>query len=259
VVPVNISSGNVIHEADLVSSSTTLDLVARGISGTSPTATQGTVLPRDVQTLSPERGQAISGALRDALRELGIYARDLKTEEIIEYLIGRALYDDVPYKLDPGPTDNQVAANRLPYSPVLPTVDAYRKLFFKQETDDKGNPVSENGKPKLVAQDSAILRSFGEAWQAYSSDKGDDATPKGFRAYLEGKEKDDTKMATALDNLNQLRDLLTQIKSLGLTTTEFEVSRKVILSKVRPPNINEDSFMDVIYGPTSRSTGVALK
>jgi hypothetical protein len=252
VVPLNQATGDLVGESQLLSGATVLDLIAKGISGTSPQSTVGTVIPRDVQTLQPERGQAISGALRDALRELGIYARDLRTDEVIEYLIGRALYDDVPYKLDPGPTDMTVAANRLPFSPVLPTVDAYRKLFFKQEVDEKGKPVYENGKAKMVSQDSVILRALGEMWQKYSSDKGDEATAKGFRTYLEEHEKEEGKFAAALDYLNQLRDLLARIRSLGLTQTEFEVSQKVLLSKVRPQNIREEDFLEVITGPSSR-------
>ena len=85
-----------------------------------------------------------------------------------------------PYKLDPLLTDSQVASNRLPYSPVLPTVDAYRALFFKPELDANGNPVMENGKPKMVSQDQAILTLFGQTWQQYRTDKGDAATPEGF-------------------------------------------------------------------------------
>ena len=50
-----------------------------GTSGRSPSSIQGKRDPAcDVQTLQPEQGQEISGALRDALRELGIYARDLR-------------------------------------------------------------------------------------------------------------------------------------------------------------------------------------
>ncbi len=250
VIPLNATVA--VNEPRFLSNTTVLDIVAEGISGISPSSTQGTIIPRDVQTLQPERTQSISGALREALREIGIYARDLRTDEIIEYLIGRALYDDVPYKLDPGPTDNQVAANRLPYSPVLPTVNMYKQLFFKQAVDEYGKPITENGKPKLVSQDATIARSFGLAYQAYRTDKVDEATPQGFRAFLESKEKDENpNFATALNYLNQLRDLLNQIRNLGLTNNEYETSRKVLLSKVRPVNITEEDLLAAVFGPSS--------
>jgi filamentous hemagglutinin family protein len=257
IVPVNTPDGSVANEANFLFGTQVLDLVAKGTSGQPPSSLQGALIPREVQLITLERGTALTGALRDALRELGIYARDVRTDEILEYLIGRALYDDVPYKLDPSPTDNQVASNRLPYLPVLPTVDAYRELFFKPEVDDNGQPVMENGKPKLAPQDQVILTAFGQSWLAYKREKQDDATPTGFRGYLEAHEKDDPKFAAALDNLNQLRDLLVMIKRLGLTDTEFDVSQRVLLAKVRPANIREEDFLAVINGPTTRTGGAA--
>ena len=67
-----------------------LNQVASGIG--LPPQNQVNVVPRDVQTLEPEREEAISGALKDALLELGIYARDLRTDELIEYLVGTASF-----------------------------------------------------------------------------------------------------------------------------------------------------------------------
>ena len=145
-----------------------------------------------------------------------------------------------------------MAANRLPYAPVLPTVDAYRSLFLKPELDDKGNPVLDaNGKPKMVAQDTNIKNAFGQTWLAYTRDLKEKATPDGFRGYLESHAAADKKDATALTYLNQLRDLLNQIKNLGLTDTELDVSKKVLLAKVRPANIKEDDFVAAIMGPST--------
>ena len=68
---------------------------------------------------------------------------------------------------------------------------------------------------------------------------------------------DDARAAAALENLNQLRDLLAMIKTLGLTDTEYEVSRKVLLAKVRPANIREEDFSDVVTGPSTRAARAA--
>jgi len=100
--------------------------------------------------------------------------------KLIDYLIGRALYDDVPYKLTPSPEDNQVAANRLPYAPVLRRW-SLPEIIFKTELDDKGNPVlDEKGKPKTGA---AGLRRSATRWAGrglqYTGDEGDKATPRG--------------------------------------------------------------------------------
>jgi filamentous hemagglutinin family protein len=246
----------------LVSPTVVRDIAVDGVTRV-PQAASGSIIPRDVQTLQPERGQAISGALRDALRELGIYARDLRTDEIIEYLIGRALYDDVPYKLKVELSDNQVAANRLPFSPVLPTVDTYRKLFFKEVVAADGKPVMEDGKPKLEPQDEAIKTSFGQTWQRYRASLGEteeEPTAAKYRAYLEKNAGEDNACAAALANLSALHDLLTQIKSLGLTSNEFDVSRKVLLAKVRPLNMSLEALSEAVGGPAvAVANSTALK
>ncbi len=198
--------------------------------------------------MTPERGQTISGALKDALNELGIYARDLRTDEIIAYLVGRALYDDVPYKLDPDPTDNKIATNRLPYSPVLPMVEAYEKLFFKFETGP-------DGKKTKVPQDKAISNAIGLAWVAYSAQMKDKATGEHFRGYLEANAKNNPKFAIALEDINQLRDLLVQIKNLGLTDNEFNVAQSALVKRVRPANIKDADFMAAIMGPSTITHG----
>jgi hypothetical protein len=209
--------------------------------------------------LAPERNQAITGALKDALWELGIFARDLKTDELVEFLIGRSLYDDVPYKLNPSLQENQIASNRLPYSPVIPVVDAYRALFLKTEVDANGQPVLDaKGKPKSVALYSTIQNSFGQAWMMYLRQRKEAATPEGFRAFLESGEGADPKLAAALGYLDKLRDLLVQIRGLGLTDHEFEVSRKFLLARVRPQTVKFDDFSAAIMGPSSRATGKAM-
>ena len=227
-----------------------------------PPQNQVNVVPRDIQTLQPERAAAIAGALKDALQDLGIFARDMRNDELIEFLVGTALYDDVPYKLNPTPQDTVVAANRLPYAPVLPTVDAYERLFFKPELDANGKPIldanghlprDKNGKPKGTLQSTIILNTFGQTWGAYKIAMKDKATPDGFRAWLEANAGNNVKNAAALGYLDQLRDLLNQIHGLGLTDTEYNVSKTVLLAKVRPPSIKESDFVSAIMGPSTRA------
>ncbi|HVS70504.1 MAG TPA: filamentous hemagglutinin N-terminal domain-containing protein [Phycisphaerae bacterium] len=230
-----------------------LDIVAHGI-GNNPSSSQGSVIPRDVQALAPEQSETISGALLDSLHQIGIYARGLRTDEVVEFLVGRALYDDVPLKLNPTAEDNQVTANRLPYQPVFPTIDAYKRLFLKGEVDAKGNPVlGPDGKQKMEAQDTTIRNILGQTWNLYRAKMQGKETPEGFRAFLETADKSDPRYGQALSYLNQLRDLLAAIKNLGLTTMEFEVSKTTILARVRPSNIRDTDFMNVVTGPSTQN------
>ena len=86
------------------------------------------------------------------------------------------------------------------------------------------------------------------------------AKPEGFRADLEAHQKANPKCAAALGYLNSLRSLLTQIKTLGLTDTEFAKSQSVIFLRVRPANIREADFATAIMGPSTPAKGtVALR
>ena len=258
IIPIDQSPA--VTEAELVSTGTDfLKVLAQGDAGISPVATVGAVIPRDIQTLTPEEGQSISGALRDILEQLGINARDVRPDEIISFLLHHALYDDVPVTLNPGLQGTTVAVNRLPYDPVLATVQAYDDLYLKPvpALDDDGKPIMENGKPKTTQQYNLVKSAFQAAWEAYVQDLADDATAKGFRTYLEAHEKDKGEFAAALAYLNQLRDLLQQIKSVGVTPAELDLSERVLLQKVQPRGVRD--FADAVNGPTSRGAGVAVK
>ncbi|HVT79981.1 MAG TPA: hypothetical protein VHM90_04935, partial [Phycisphaerae bacterium] len=249
-----------ITGADLVIASGPLtgtyqDLVPTGTTGDTPTpSAQAALIPQDVQTLFPERGEAISGALAEALQQLGIYARPLDSEELVDELLGRGMYNDTLRVLTPVDSSHTVAVNRLPSVPVLPVVEAARALMYREERDEKGNV-------KLVSRTDEIAAAIGLAWQADLDEAAaktppEEAKPAEFRAYLERHEKDDAKFATALAYLNQIRDLLNQIKLLGLTPTEIDVSRRVILNKMRDKDrIDERDFAVMVDGPSSRTGG----
>ena len=150
----------------------------------------------------------------------------------------------------PAYQDLRVAANRLPNSPILPAVNLYRKLYYEPVVDANGLPVKDkDGNPQMRRRTDKIQESFESAWDAYATDQPK-GTPEGLRSYLESK-KTDPKMASALDYLNQMRSLLVQIRSLGLTDTEFNVSKAVLFKDVQPQNIaNSDAFLSAIMGVT---------
>ena len=217
------------------------DLIAAGPTNTSIVQSLAGVIPRSVETLSPERGQSVSGAARDMLREMGVFGRDLTDEELVDALLGYISSDDSPKKVLPKPQDYTVASNRLPYAPVVPTIELYQELFFGPKLDANGQPVLDS-KGKVVRdatkpQDEAIRKSLTTAWKAYLTKAGDAAPPAGFRAFL--RESGDKE---ALDYLDRLRDLITAIQQLGLTTVEFNVSKTILVSRVKPQGVNVSQF-----------------
>ena len=218
--------------------------------GSAPAFALQSSIPRDVQTLQPERAATVAGTMLEDLQHLGVNARAANKDELLAYLLGDAIYNDIPTTLTPAYEDMRVAANRLPNSPILPTVSAYRALFFEPVVDANGATVNNpDGTPKMVNRREKIQAAFELAWDAYTTDEPKGA-PEGLRAYLESK-KSDPNMATALDYLNKMRTLLGQIRSLGLTDTEFSLSKGVLFRQVQPQNIaSSDAFLSAIMGTT---------
>ncbi|MGN6366906.1 MAG: hypothetical protein ACTHN5_01455 [Phycisphaerae bacterium] len=218
--------------------------------GSAPAFALQSSVPRDVQTLQPERAATVAGTMLEDLQHLGVNARPANKDELLAYLLGNAIYNDIPMTLTPAYKDMRVAANRLPNEPILPTVSVYRKLFFEPVVDANGQVVKDkDGNPQMRRRSDKIQGAFELAWDAYMADQPK-GTPEGLRAYLESK-KSDAQMATALDYLNQMRELLVQIRSLGLTDTEFNLSKGVLFREVQPQNIaSSDAFLSAIMGVT---------
>ena len=113
--------------------------------------------------------------------------------------------------------------------------------------------LAEHGGAEGLRDESLLHSALGRPLNhcAYSSaDKN--ATPEGFRAWLESLDKSDPRNAEALNYINQLRDLLAAVKNLGITNIEFEISKATIFARSRPSNIRESDFMTVITGPSTR-------
>ena len=218
--------------------------------GSAPAFALQSSIPRDVQTLQPERAATVAGTMLEDLQHLGVNARPATRDELLAYLLGNAIYNDIPMTLTPAYKDMRVAANRLPNSPILPTVSIYRALFFEPVVDANGAAVmNADGTPQMKRRSEKIQASFEVAWDAYTTDDPKGA-PEGLRAYLETK-KSEPKMAQSLNYLNQLRELLEQIRSLGLTSAEFNLSKGVIFRELQPQNISSsDAFMSAIMGTT---------
>ena len=218
--------------------------------GSAPAFALQSSIPRDVQSLQPERAATVAGTMLEDLQHLGVNARAANNDELLAYLLGNAIYNDIPKTLTPTLDDMRVAANRLPNSPILPTVSAYRALFYEPVVDSNGaTKNAPDGTPLTVNRREKIQNAFELAWEAYTLDEPKGA-PEGLRAYLESK-KSDPKMAEALDYLNKMRTLMGQIRSLGLTDTEFAVAEGVLFKQVKPQNIpNNDAFLSAIMGTT---------
>jgi hypothetical protein len=197
--------------ADLRSEGPTITNVADAIAGAVPHTSQSGLVTQDT---------AVGRAQQQALQELGVYARDPAFKELVDFLSGRALYNDLPQTANPIAGDYQVTVNRLPYELVNQVLSSYHKVFYK---DDQPNPQHAG-------------QVLGAAWAEYSKAAGAKADPLGFRAYVEAVPA----QAEALYYLDGLRQLFTELGYLGLSPVELKSARLTLLNAVAVPGLSPD-------------------
>ncbi len=220
--------------------------------------------PREVRQVQLEQG--IGSGLVAELEDLGIYAREPDLAQLIAFLEGVVLYNDVPgEKIAAGaelqPEDFRVTRNRLAYDAVVRVLEAYYNLFFVQELDEQGRPIrDERGQPKLKDNQPQIKRALESALENYQRSTGAATVdPVAFRKYVENTPQE----AEALRYLNGLRDLFNQIlpvtdpqstRGLGITAREAQISRTVILRALNVTGMTAEQLEVAVLGgsPPSR-------
>jgi hypothetical protein len=181
----------------------------------------------------------LEAAKREQLMQLGIYPRDLTTDELLDFLAGRSLYEDVPEKASPQPYEYTVAVSRLPTEAASRALDTYRSIFWAQVEDE------ETGELKWRSEAPAITEVLQKALDNYIASIGDaEVDPLGFRAHVEA----DPQEAEALDYMNRLRDLFDQIRLLGLSPVEAAIARRVLLRPIDLEGMTSAELETAIWG-----------
>ncbi len=226
-----------------------LELSGQGPSITNTATTIAGAIPRDTETREVATPVTVGRALQDPLREMGVPATELSVDELIQFMVGRSLYLDLPLTAQPDSGGYRVTVNRLSTPPVEAAVSAYRELKYVTALDENGEvQLDQNGKPVLVDRSETIKETLGEAWDAYSS-QTDEADGAGFRAYLEARSSSGTKAEQdALVYLNKIQDVLMRLDALGLSTFETSRPKLKLLGEVRPVTIPEDQFQIAVNG-----------
>ncbi len=121
-----------------------------------------------------------NGVLSDDLTKLGIKIRDASSGELIELIIGRAYYDDIPRRS--GAAICTLVKDRLSFTDALATVNDYHALI--DEIDPQTHKPKRTEKGALVDRTPQIQASFNSAFSAYraAGGSGDDMTA--FRAFI---------------------------------------------------------------------------
>ena len=210
-----------------------LDLTATGVSGVNAATIIAGAIPRDTETREVATPVTVSAALRKDLELMGMGIKDLEIEDLVEFLVGRAFYRDVPLTARPEPKDYRVTVNRLSTPSVQAAVDAYKKLVFL---------------PGDINRTEAIRDSIALAWDAYTQ-QAQNPDGLGFREYLETKAASGgTGEAEALQFLNDTRMVFEKLDELGLSPAESNIPKMKLLGDIRPPAMDEGQISTAVLG-----------
>lgn len=224
-----------------------LDLSAKGNPGTSIATSIAGAIPRDTETREVATPVTVGRALREPLQEMGVYVRDLRFEETVEFLVGWATYRDIPE--DRMKPKYEVALNRLQAETVQAAVDAYRELMYAPVMGADGQPVlDEQGQPQIAKRVEDIKYAIGEAWNAYTGTV-DEPTGQGFRAYLETRtDSGSAEEKDALLFLDAARDVCDRLDAMGLSPFETSIPKNRLIGEMLPAAMSEEQLKTAIYG-----------
>lgn len=236
-----------------------LDLRATGASTAQLATSIAGVLPRDVTVGVTEITSPISASQEASLSEMGIRARDLTVEETIGLLAGRSLFDDLKPRSGLAPEQYSVASSRLSSRAVDRAVTSYRDLVSAPQLDASGNVVlDENGKELRVDRTAQIKQTVAAAWASYAS-KVEAPTGLGFRAYLETRGAEASREEVqALELLDASRDVLENIRGIGLSEFETSIPRRKLLNSIRPEGVPAREFQEAVTGQAEELPVISL-
>jgi len=237
---------------------TPLDLRSGGTNTSVATALAGAI-PRDQETRQVTTPVTVSRALQEVLVPMGISLRDLTDEQIVTFLVGRSLYNDVPQRVAAQTAaDFKVTPNRLSNAGALRAIAAYRALATTEQ-------VGEDGAVTYVPRTAEVQTTLEESWYRYldECDKtGETPTGTGWRRWLEnpaaeGKAEEDAK---ALESLNLCREYFQRLEELNLSPREVRIPRDRIIAEIKPglDELTVDEFLGAITGnPMARAVPVS--
>ncbi|MHC4995892.1 MAG: beta strand repeat-containing protein, partial [Planctomycetota bacterium] len=212
-----------------------LDLTTSGVSNENGAdAIAGAVPRKQIRVVQPI---LISTALKDALVQLGINARDLDSDELLEYLTGRSLYYDLPAEpINAADDQYTVATARIELEAATSTVAIYNSLFFSTTITPDGREERRDMTVEIadalqMAYDSYSETSAGQPFNATAFVAHVDATPG---------------LTQAKAVLTRLNDLFASLDNLGLTPREKQQSQFRLLENLVPDGMNAAQLIEAI-------------
>jgi hypothetical protein len=186
---------------------------------------------------SPRRGLTPDAVSTRPLERLGVYVRALTAAEQLSYVRGAGVSSDLVAAAEAGP--DRTAERRLQRAAVEEALNQYAKLIAPADADASD----------LAQEAAAIRRTLDEAWTGYRGRVlPEDVSPRGFREHLEVTAFDED----ALAYLDGLRDLLRELRIMGLSPLEQRQSVEVVLGPITPATLDVNGLEAAAEGRWDR-------
>lgn len=193
---------------------TVLDLRAQGPTNTNVSEAIAGAAPRESQSGNVRRGTSIGSAQEDQLREIGVDPRGLDVQTLVEALVGRAVYDDLPNVPDYSRRRTQITESRLTQSIVASALQTVAEVLGESNSERRIQ-MKEN----LLAAADAYLESV---------DASLVTDGVAFRRFVESSPEH----TNALNDLDGLARLFDQLRLLALTDFELDKAWQTISSSI---------------------------
>ncbi len=180
---------------------------------------------------------AIKTAERDQLRKIDILVRDLPAGEIVDALVGRAVYNDRPGISDyfgGSLRDQSKSAPRLSYDAVAKLVSAFNVL-----------------EPDQAAVSAAVSEAFNAA-RGQAPATG--LTADGFAAYA-ATQGPDTVQGSAMARVRELLDL---VDLLALSPVEARIVKRAIIKRFGPADASREELDAISDGLQQRAAAATV-
>lgn len=231
--------GGRIFVADLTGDGQTAEGLATALAGAVAAASDIEDLPEDT---------TLSATAREELEELGLQIREATVGTLLESIVGFALYNDT-FVQGAGERSGlraQTTANRLDFALVSNVIAGYRDLLQEQRRDPETGEIlvdPETGAPIYDDRSLEIQAQLAEAVDAYYDQTGAfEFSPSGFNRFIES----DPAFSEQVATIERLRELLNDVRLLGLSPYEFNLVKQTILGYVRPQSLSLQELTAVV-------------
>ncbi|TVQ62659.1 MAG: filamentous hemagglutinin N-terminal domain-containing protein [Phycisphaerales bacterium] len=227
----SIRAFTTLNRDDLIRGDQYFDLRAQGATNTNVAEALAGAAPRTDASRSVVSELAVGAAQGEQLQRLGVFPKELTPEQLVEFLVGRAVYMDLNPEAAVQASAARVTVDRLSERIVSSVLATYQSVF-----GDSGGGERE----------AEIRDRLDEAVNDYLANRSDEIIdPVAFRGFLEFNERH----AASAQDVRELRRLFDELSLLGLSPLELGVAREVLLGGIRPDIMTTEELLGVILAP----------